>query len=398
MKGQVVNRANAFLFICWATFLPLSAIAQDFAPEREDIQHQLRLTDQLLNETAGNREKTVTELQLLNEQIRLRERLIDILGEEVIAQETEIERLNDMICQMEADIEKIFENYAKTAHITYKSFDKDNFFLAILTSGSISEAYYRAQYFQQFSRYRQQQIDMIKQAQRFLSNKGTELHESILANERLMDEKQMEIARLHFAKGKQTDYYAAVRPRERNYRKSASQQQSNLKSQIRKNETGTNIQQAAFVAESTAKTELDYARTFVKSKGSLVWPVPSDKGIVIGKFGKSEDPFGNQIQNEGIYIRTPKGQHVRSVYMGVVTGVKQLPMNGGVMVIIEHGQYRTVYANLEESFVTEGQKINANDEIGMVKTDKRSGETILNFLIYKEPDTFMDPERWMISQ
>lgn len=402
MIGYCANRIGKFFLLGWVIFLPIFLFAQEFeAPaidERETIQKQLRLTDQLLGETADFREKTVNELGLINQQIVLRERLIDILNDEVITQLEEIEKLNEIICQMEEDIAQILEKYSKTAHITYKSFDRDNFFLAILTSGSISEAYYRTQYFQQFSRYRQQQIQMIKQAQQFLANKSMELQESVLENELLMDEKQVEVARLHLAKGKQTDYYAAVRPREKNYRKSISQQQTTVKSQIKKTETSSNIQQTAYVADGAARTDLDYARSFVKNKGFLVWPVPSGKGIVIGKFGKTEDPFGNQIHNEGIYIRTPKGQKVRAVYTGIVTGVKQLPMKGGVIIIVEHGPYRTVYANLEESFVTEGQKVSANDELGVVRTDKRTGESILNFLIYKEPDIFMDPERWMISQ
>ncbi|MDX2245219.1 MAG: M23 family metallopeptidase [Bacteroidia bacterium] len=394
-KGRVNRMGKYFLFI-GVILLPGILFAQEIS-ERQEIMDQLRLTDQLLAETEKNREKTVNELQLLNQQISLREQLIDILNAEIILQTEEIEELNEIICQMEEDAKQIMDTYAKTARLTYKSFDRDNFFLSILTSGSISEAYYRAQYFQQFSRYRQQQIRMIKQTQKFLANKSTDLQESIVENERLLDEKYLEIARLHMAKGKHTNYYAAVRPREKNYRKSVSQQQATVKTQIRKTETKGNIQQTSYVAEdATGAAELDYAKSFVKNKGALAWPVPAEKGIVIGKFGKTEDPFGNKIQNEGIYIRTPKGQKVITVYTGIVTGVKQLPMNGGVMVIIEHGQYRTVYANLEESFVTEGQKVSASDEIGIVKTDKRSGETILNFLIYKEPDTFMDPERWMI--
>lgn len=400
MRKQIVNKVlSAFLVPVALIFLPAGDLfAQDESGEREILQRQIRLSDQLLQETANKAEKTVGDLALLSRQISLRERLLNVLSREIVEQENDINELNDIICHMQEDIDMIREQYKETARITYSSFNQDNFFLSLLSSESLSEAYYRAVYFRQFSRYRQQQISIIEQSQKFLANKRQELEESMMEKEILFDEKRMEISMLHLAKGKQQNLYAGLRMREKSYRRNASMYKSRLKSQIQKTESAPVAQQAALLTSAEASTEIDYAKAFEKNKGALSWPVPASKGMIIGKYGKTEDPFGNTINNDGIYIRTPEGEPILAVHKGKVTGVKKLPMNGGVIIIVEHGDYRTVYANLESSYVVEGDMVNRDQKLGIVRTDKRTGESVLNFLIYKYPDKFVNPERWMTRQ
>ncbi|WP_309614029.1 M23 family metallopeptidase, partial [Flavobacterium sp.] len=65
----------------------------------------------------------------------------------------------------------------------------------------------------------------------------------------------------------------------------------------------------------------------------------------------------------GIDIQTSANATVRSVYEGVVKDVTEIPGLGNV-VLIQHGEYYTVYANLQQIFPTFGQKISANVTIG----------------------------------
>lgn len=397
MKKFLGNSLSLILMICAIFGLHGLTYAQN-EPTREQLQKEIRLTDRLLNETENKEEKTLSELTVLNRQISLRKKLLSTLTDEIEAQEAEIQQLAQITCQMEADIEQIKANYGETAQLTYKSFDSENFLLSLLSSGSLTEAYYRALYFQQFSDYRQNQVQLIEKARSYLNEKSERLEQSIAEKEFLIDEKIMEMKRLSSAKSTHKGLYTSLRKKEKSFRNQLNDRRNQLNKEISASEK-TPIKTKNRIVPAKPKVEkvkADYGRTFSRNKGFIPWPIPSSKGIVVGKFGKTEDPYGNPITNDGIYIRTSKGQEVRSVYQGKVTGVKSLPMGGGNMVIVEHGEFRTVYANLEKVFVSEGESVKTNGKVGTVRTDKRTGETVLNFLIYKAPTTFLDPEKWII--
>ena len=52
-----------------------------------------------------------------------------------------------------------------------------------------------------------------------------------------------------------------------------------------------------------------------------------------------------------------------AVYGGVVSSVIIIP-GAGKAIIIAHGSYRTIYSNLQESYVQKGDKVAAKQEIG----------------------------------
>ena len=135
---------------------------------------------------------------------------------------------------------------------------------------------------------------------------------------------------------------------------------------------------------------------FMRQKGFHYWPVPYNKGIIIGKYGETEDIFGNKIFNDGIFIETPDDQSVRAIFQGTVTGVREIP-NQGWVVIIEHGSFRSVYANMTELAVENGSRLAANEMIGKVRKDPRTGENILQFYLYRLPGDFVNPEVWIFT-
>ena len=360
-----------------------------FAQDKKSLQKQIRLTDKLLHETKGQREKTFTELNILEQQIHLRSELIQTLEEEIRAYEAEIDEMDLILCQMDEDLEAIKANYVETVKKTYKSFDSDHFWLSVLSSGSLSEAYYRMIYFKQYSNHRKQQVKLILQSQEFLKSKSAQLNEIIRQKETLLEEKLIEVELLSGDRNTQSSLFSELKKKEKSYRDKLNKQRNELKAILRKTET---------TMVSPAKNDQnDYARTFLRNKGFHSWPVPSSNGLIVGTFGKTKDPYGNTVTNDGVFIRIPQGEKARAVHTGRVTGVQALPI-GGKMVILEHGSYRTVYANLASTEVEVGQLVKTGEKIGVVRTDTRTGETTLNFLVYKIPDVFLDPQQWIIQK
>jgi septal ring factor EnvC (AmiA/AmiB activator) len=142
------------------------------------------------------------------------------------------------------------------------------------------------------------------------------------------------------------------------------------------------------------KEETLLSGSFERNAGRLPWP--TSNGFISGHFGIQQHPVLKHVttNNKGIYIQTPSGSNARAVFDGVVTQRFSIPgSNNGV--IIQHGNYRTVYANLTQIFVKEGEKVSAKQAIGKIYTDDEDGnKTILYFQVWKDKNV-QNPENWI---
>ncbi len=133
---------------------------------------------------------------------------------------------------------------------------------------------------------------------------------------------------------------------------------------------------------------------FERNIGRLPWP--TSNGFISGHFGIQQHPVLKHVttNNKGVYIQTPSGSTARAVFEGVVTQRFSIPGSNNA-VIIQHGNYRTVYANLTQIFVRGGEKVNANQPIGKIYTDDEDGnKTELYFQVW-DGKTLQNPERWI---
>ncbi|MDW8334600.1 MAG: peptidoglycan DD-metalloendopeptidase family protein, partial [Bacteroidia bacterium] len=141
------------------------------------------------------------------------------------------------------------------------------------------------------------------------------------------------------------------------------------------------------IAESRKRglteAENKLSSSFASNKGKLPWPVAMGESIVSEGFGKTLNAAGNEVINDGVYFTTKPGQKVRSVFGGKVTLISKVPAYGNV-VIVQHGKYRTVYANLENVKVQKDQDVEVLQELGTVKNDPFTGDARLYFQIYRD--------------
>ena len=135
------------------------------------------------------------------------------------------------------------------------------------------------------------------------------------------------------------------------------------------------------------------ASKFTANKGQLPWPV--ERGYVSTYYGKQPHPVVKTatIQSNGVRITTSEGSKARAVFEGTVLAVQV--MGGNLKaVLIQHGDYITVYKNLENVYVNTGDKVKTKQEIGSIFTDKITGKTILGFLLSRNVTT-EDPTLWI---
>jgi septal ring factor EnvC (AmiA/AmiB activator) len=132
---------------------------------------------------------------------------------------------------------------------------------------------------------------------------------------------------------------------------------------------------------------------FEGNKGILPWPV--EQGIITGDYGRHQHPLWKDVytNNNGIDISTSKNAEARSIFNGKVSSVFSIP-GAGKAVIVRHGEFLTVYSNLENVFVKAGDNVSTRQRIGTVLTDSEEGKSELHLEIWKG-NSRMDPEIWI---
>jgi septal ring factor EnvC (AmiA/AmiB activator) len=144
----------------------------------------------------------------------------------------------------------------------------------------------------------------------------------------------------------------------------------------------------------TAESKI-LADNFRANRGKLPWPV--EKGFVSLPYGDQPHPQFSSltIHNSGVEITTDQGSTARAVFGGEVTSVIVLsPVNKAVM--IQHGDYFTVYQNLSAVYVSKGDKVSIKQSIGKVRTNGETGRTILKFTI-SQNTTYNNPASWLYN-
>jgi septal ring factor EnvC (AmiA/AmiB activator) len=113
-------------------------------------------------------------------------------------------------------------------------------------------------------------------------------------------------------------------------------------------------------------------------------------------FGEYQPPGQRNVrlENNGVHIQTTSGAEARAVFNGVVSAIFVLPGQSISNVMIRHGSYITIYANLSEVYVTNGERVSTSQRLGKIYTDTRDNATILQFEIRREREP-LNPELWL---
>jgi septal ring factor EnvC (AmiA/AmiB activator) len=136
--------------------------------------------------------------------------------------------------------------------------------------------------------------------------------------------------------------------------------------------------------------------SFYENKGRLPWPVSN--GIVTSYFGKQPHPTLRKIEitNNGIDIRTDHNAQVRAVFDGVVVGKQFIP-GYEHMIIIQHGNYYTVYSNLKEVYVKKNDKVKIKQAIGQSSLNTKSNVSEVHFEVWREKER-LNPLSWIAKK
>ncbi len=366
--------------------------------KRVALKNEIRKIKSYLDNTKKKERSISNQVKDLNQKIETREELIHTITDESIIISGEIEKNTKKIVLLQKDLDELKEDYAELIYKSYKNKSEDNRLLFLLSSESFYQGYQRFQYMKQYAQYRKSQGDTIKKRAFKLRAMNDSLAIMKITKNNLIEEKKYEQGQIVGEKDKQESLVQKYRKQKRKYtnqiqkkqreeRKLTQQIENLIKGAIKKSGTKSK----SFALTPAAKA---LAAKFTANKGKLPWPV--SKGLVTVRFGRQPDPMktGVKIESSGVRIATNEGALARAVFDGKVMAIQKNPQSGILSVLLQHGNYISVYANLENSSVSKGDVVKTKAKLGTIHTDKISGKTILKFQIWKDV-TKQNPSSWI---
>ncbi len=394
---------KTILFFCCFIF-SLNSVAQktrsELEKERKEIQEEIRTIRSLLSQTQSEEKNLLSQLNETNIQINAQTKLIAAFNAESKALSKEISSNEKGIKSLAEDLKKLKEDYAAMIYNSYKSKSQNSRIMFVLSSDNFHQAYKRMQYMKQYTDFRKAQGEQItKKSDEFevlndtlkvrKKEKDELIDEQKSEQEKFEEEKKQQEEIVSEIKKKERKYIAEIKKKQRDERKIDKQIEKIIRDAIAKSNEGSTTKTVGFAMNAEAKL---VAAEFEGNKGKLPWPV--EKGFVSRRYGKQNHPTlkGIVIESNGVRITTENGAMARAIFEGTVLRIQSV--SGKKALYIQHGNYITVYNNLETVSVKKGEKVTTKQNIGKVYTDKISKKTILKFQVWKNTQR-LNPATWI---
>lgn len=380
---------------------------------REQTLKELNETNKKLNRTLRNAKSSLNELNSITAEIRQQRNLIAKINREITAINRRQRAVKDTIYLLQKDLTAKKRSYAKAVkRMGHRRSEYDEL-MFIFSASSLSQSYRRARYLKEYSAWRKRQAEEIAERKQQLEELQKELAKSVAEKNAVLKERNAEAEVLEKQEGSKRTLIAGLKKQERQLKKEIERKRKQARELDRKLEQliaeeerkssdradkaegGTSTAKRSTKGYKMTKEELALSGSFEKNKGKLPFPLSGSYKIV-ARFGRQQHPELRYVQteNSGIDIETTPGTRARAVFNGVVSRIFVTPGYNST-IIVRHGNYLTIYANLSEVYVRAGEKVTTGQNLGKIYSDSQDGNrTILTFQLWKER-TKLNPELWL---
>jgi septal ring factor EnvC (AmiA/AmiB activator) len=448
----------SLLFVCTTSFVWSQDSQQEKLEQRKaQIQQEIKENERLLQSVKKKEKSAVSVMAIQEKKIALKENLIKTTEKQAKLLSNDMYINQVQINKLKKELVILKEDYAKMITKSYKSRSEESRAMFILSSKNFQQAYKRLQYMKQYTSFRKIQGEEIKGKSQELVMYNQKLDVQKSAKQKLIDEKEQERLSLEKEKQEQEKLVNAIKKDKNKIandikkkqqearaidkqidrlirqaiaeanrkaaaerakakaaataavkeKKAAAAAAKELASANKSNKTSKVAVKSVEIEEpeeevkkpiSSTKIDLTpeakiIADNFRANKGRLPYPV--ERGNITLGFGNQPHPVYKSlmVHNSGVEISTDQGASARAVFDGVVSSVITLsPVNRAVM--IQHGDYFTVYQNLSSVSVGKGDKVSRKQSIGRVRSNGETGKTVIKFLILQNT-SYINPAGWL---
>ena len=397
-----------FLTVCNFSFAQQKTQQQrNLEKRKEEIATEIAQMERLLQQQVRLKGSAIDQIQLLDNKRYALESLIELTSNEVQLLQRQIAESNSRIDDLKDQIEVIKQDYEKVIVNSYKRKVEKNKWLFLLAAESFKDARRRWNYLLQYASYRTTQAERLVRKQEELQQISATLEDQLKQKEEKVEENRRQQSTLIAAREKQEMLMANARKQERAYRRELADRDkerkridSEIDRLIREAIEKANRERLAKAKKANRKDGFvltpeaeALAKSFEGNRGRHIWPV--EKGIKSIGYGTYADKLYPALKhfNNGVTIATESGSKARAIYDGEVMNV-MISRQGIKGVYVRHGDYITMYYNLQDVNVKEGDRVVAKQSLGTLHTDKVSGQTLLKFYLYKNT-TRLNPEEWV---
>ena len=369
--------------------------------QRAQLEKDIELLNRKLSQNSKSSSEALSSLTLVRRKISAREQLI-------ASYDQTLKLLNDSlrICQRElnrvqARHDTLAYYYSRLVKGAYKNRDSRLWYMYVLSSNSVGQAFNRFGYLRNLSSQMSQQALKLKEAEAELKVQKARLNklkaEAETVRKKVVDER----TQLRSEEGDASKMVDKLKKDRRTYEKQLKEKNrqkeelnrkiADLIRQQTKKQSGGGSKKTSGSKTTSTKVDTKLSNEFAANKGKLPWPV---EGTIVERFGKHHHPVYQNVQlpqNNGVTLVVRRGAPVKAVFNGTVSQIVVLP-GYNQCVLVNHGEYFTLYSKLKSVSVKAGQKITTGQEVGTV--DTIGGEDLFHFELWKGSDP-QNPENWL---
>ena len=381
-----MNLSRIILLLIVLTSSSLSSqTKQDLENQKKQIQQDIKKIELKLKTNSKQKKLIVSNAEDINYKIKLQQNLINNINSQLNLILREIDRNENRLSDLKQRELILKDELSKMLLSAYKKKSNLNKLMFVFSSTSFQQAYKRIQYFKQYANFQNKTLSKIKINSDDIKNVIVVL-DSQKTNKKLLIDENEEIKRdLSIEYTGLNNLIAEVNKNQKRYSAEIKQKQK-LTREIDKKIQRLIEEALAKAKKKDGRFELTeeaklISKNFNANKGKL--PSPVIRGSVVLGFGKQPHPIvkTTTIQSNGVRIRTSSDVEARTIFNGEVYSIIK-SKNNTHTILIQHGNFFTVYKNLSDIYVKKGDKLKTKDSIGKIATDPLNGQTILSFSIF----------------
>lgn len=405
----------AFFYTLLSSAQVTTAEIENLKKEEQSLKSQIANNEKLLKVAKNDVKSQLNNLILINAQLSEQQRYVKQIEREVTRLKKDIRLLEQELGQLAADLAQCKSQYQRAILYMHRNRITQEKWMFVFAAEDYRTMYRRLRYVTEFSKYQRAQGVIIQEKEEKVRKHQAELNAKKRKQEELLAEGRAQQKKIEENRKERQAVVNKLQKRQKQLTSTLTQQRkkvSDLNKRIdqliqkeieaaerRRKEAerlakqkGASTQKKAEQLKKDAAADRKLSSNFEANKGKFSAPITGNY-VISNRYGtyKVEGLKNVSLNNKGINLTGQRGASARSIFTGEVTAIFNL--GGMYNIIVSHGKYLTVYCNLSQVKVKQGQKISTNQILGTIATDD-SGNATLQFQV-RQGKTTLNPELWI---